>query len=385
MVKTELLSAFGLNEQILLADGSPLTLQEAVRVLPNQRLVCKALWQKQLVYAKFFVGNRAATHAKRDADGASTLMTAGIATPPLLYQQIDTSLCVLVYEAIMPSENMAYAWQHLEQSKRLVLAQNIVRTVAQHHNANLLQSDMHLKNFLLKEDVIYTLDGDGIRQFPALKINQAVDNFCVLLSKFDVLDIDVWLIQLIETYQQARGNGYNLEVDEVKRSIKAYRKWAVIKYAEEKVFRQCTDVHVSRHVDRFVAISSQFSHLDIPQDSQSLDVLIDSQPRLKSGNTCTVSLVHIKSIGVVIKRYNIKNLFHCISRLLRQTRASASWENAHRLQLLGLPTPKPIALIEKRRFGLRGKAYFLSEYIDAPDAATFFADTKDKTSACKID
>jgi hypothetical protein len=93
-----------------------------------------------------------------------------------------------------------------------------------------------------------------------------------------------------------------------------------------------------------------------------------------------VSLAEIDGIKTVIKRYNIKSFWHGINRACRQTRAAGSWANAHRLNILGIATPKPIALIEERFGYFRGKAYFLSEYLDAPDASTFFAQIKNKKS-----
>jgi tRNA A-37 threonylcarbamoyl transferase component Bud32 len=77
---------------------------------------------------------------------------------------------------------------------------------------------------------------------------------------------------------------------------------------------------------------------------------------------------------VVVKRYNIKNFWHGVNRALRLTRAAISWANAHRLLMYGIATAAPIALLEKRCGVIRRQAYFLAEYIEAPDAAEFFAD-----------
>jgi tRNA A-37 threonylcarbamoyl transferase component Bud32 len=72
-------------------------------------------------------------------------------------------------------------------------------------------------------------------------------------------------------------------------------------------------------------------------------------------------------------------LGHAIGRLFRKSRAAISWSNAHRLTLLGIATPKPIALLEQRRLTwLRGKAYFLSEFVDAPDVKNYFTLTTNK-------
>jgi tRNA A-37 threonylcarbamoyl transferase component Bud32 len=88
----------------------------------------------------------------------------------------------------------------------------------------------------------------------------------------------------------------------------------------------------------------------------------------------------VENVLLVIKRYNIKSFWHGVARALRQTRAAASWANAHRLTLLGIATPKPIALIEQRYFGLRGKAYFISEYLEAPDAEMFFEQQQEQAT-----
>jgi tRNA A-37 threonylcarbamoyl transferase component Bud32 len=60
--------------------------------------------------------------------------------------------------------------------------------------------------------------------------------------------------------------------------------------------------------------------------------------------------------------------------MLRQTRASVSWSNAHLLQMLGIPTATPLALIERRWGLLRREGYFFAEYVDGPDIGEIFAD-----------
>ena len=114
---------------------------------------------------------------------------------------------------------------------------------------------------------------------------------------------------------------------------------------------------------------------------QIYDDWIASAIILKNGNTCTVASKTVDQTNLVIKRYNIKSISHAIGRLFRKSRAAISWSNAHRLSLLGIATPKPIALFEQRRMGwLRGKSYFLSELLDAPDVKAYFAITLNKES-----
>ena len=93
---------------------------------------------------------------------------------------------------------------------------------------------------------------------------------------------------------------------------------------------------------------------------------------LKKGNSSTVIRIKIDEHDLVVKRYNIKNISHRLRRFLRPSRALHSWKSAHLLQMLGIATPMPVAILE-RRFGyFRSKAYFVYEHIDGPNAIDFF-------------
>jgi tRNA A-37 threonylcarbamoyl transferase component Bud32 len=368
-----------------LADSSVFTCQQVVRIVPQKRLVCRGLWQGRAVYAKLFIGSNADKYARRDANGLALLGAAKINTPQLLYQgeALDKSTQVLIFVAIEPADTAEAVWPTISHGARFALAKKLVAEVAQHHNAGLLQTDLYLKNFLVADETIYTLDGDGIRQFIQLKDDQALQNLAILLSKFDVLHIEKWQKELAEIYSDTRTWRKVAEPKKLAAAANLHRLKAASNYADKKVFRQCTDVNVATKSSAlgglFYAASSD-TNTKIPTNIADLDALMQPQKLLKSGNTCTVALAEISGKKIVIKRYNIKNFWHGLSRAFRQTRAAVSWANAHRLMLLNIATAKPIALIESRKFGcLRGKAFFLAEYIDAPDVAQYFAQTQNKT------
>jgi tRNA A-37 threonylcarbamoyl transferase component Bud32 len=122
----------------------------------------------------------------------------------------------------------------------------------------------------------------------------------------------------------------------------------------------------------------------MPNNVSAIDALMQPQNLLKNGNTCTVALTEMEGKKIVIKRYNIKSFWHGVSRAFRQTRAAISWANAHRLNILGIATAQPIALIEQRKLGfIKGKAYYLAEFIDAPNVDEYFAKTQSKTERAK--
>ncbi|MDP2154046.1 MAG: lipopolysaccharide kinase InaA family protein [Methylotenera sp.] len=370
-----ILSTFGIESaRVALTNGTELEIVAVVRLVPGRRVVCRAQWNGQYVYAKFFAGKKAHYYCERDKLGVGLLIQHNIKTPPLLFadklKQIDAE--VLVFAEIKPSENAEVVWRASDSNKRFDLAVRLVLELAGHHRAHLLQTDLYLKNFLVSDDSIYTLDGDGVRHYSKLSRQCALANLATLLSKFDVLDVQAWLVDLLKVYADASARHTLPSHPHMLRLINHKRKGAANRYADAKVFRKCTDVEVDQTSRHFQAISTQFPLIQSSMVSEKLDDLINTQTLLKSGNTCTVALANIENVPLVIKRYNIKNIWHGIARALRKTRASASWANAYRLTLLGIATPKPIALIEQRYFGLRGKAYFVSEYLEAPDANLFF-------------
>lgn len=372
-----------------LADLTLLTCQKIVRVVPQKRVVCQGLWQGKDVYAKLFFGKNAKKYAARDAAGVKWLIDANIDTPPMLHQgeALEEKVQVLIFEAIEPANNVEQIWQDLNLTQRLTLAKKVVVEVAKHHDANLLQTDLYLKNFLVSENKIYTLDGDGVRKFVSLSHQQILQNLAVIWSKFDILDIEKWQTILADTYAKTSTRNIVLEPDKVASMANQHRLRAATQYADRKVFRQCADVNIFTTKNLLVAVSGD-ADIKIPMQLTELDDLIQPHNLLKDGNTCTVALAEIDHKKIVIKRYNIKSFWHSISRAFRPSRAAASWANAHRLNILGIASAQPIALFEQRKFsflagGLRGKAYFLAEYLDLPDVAEYFAQTQDKVQCAE--
>ena len=87
----------------------------------------------------------------------------------------------------------------------------------------------------------------------------------------------------------------------------------------------------------------------------------------KTGGAATVARVEQGQRVLVVKRYNIKNIMHWLKRFWRPSRAWHSWREGHRLSVLGIATPQPLAVLENRWLGLRGSAWLISEYCGEQD------------------
>jgi tRNA A-37 threonylcarbamoyl transferase component Bud32 len=436
-----------LDQPLLLKDGGTLTLNAVTRYLPGKRLAGFANWQNEEVFVKLFFGESAYRYAKRDCQGLQRLSAANILAPTVLwFGQVQANVVSddVVYALILQKLSMLEDIELMMQSEatseklRLDLANALIMTVASHHHAGLLQQDLFLKNFLWSSDPsqtdcantknspihhkhIFTLDGDGIKTFGVLTKRRALQNLCMLFSKFDVIDVKTHLADWLSLYAQKRGWQSVPNEAAIWRTSLAMRQKVAAHYADKKVFRPCTDVPLNevRNVglrDKSNQFASQKTdatksftqytlnilngflqtHLKLRREyvtwasaitEQKLDKALAS-PIFKSGNTCTVGLIQMPMCDanaqhrapLVIKRYNIKSGFHAVARSLRSTRAAISWANAHRLMQLGLKANLPVALLELRSFfGLfASKSYFLMAYIDAPDVGAYFAQTQDK-------
>lgn len=363
---------FGLR----LDDGSLLQVEAVVRRVPAKRVVGRGVLNGKPVYAKCFIGPRAAQYAARDKRGATWLAEAGLATPALLLESaiVQQGASVLVYEAISAS-NAEQVWQATPEDQRLPLAMRLVEAVAAHHRAGLLQTDLYLKNFLVDGDAIHTLDGDGIRRLSGLgRRGKRLNNLAVLLSKLDVAPIGAWVPALLQQYASVM-NEPPPEFSEMQRRITRFWQQEMQDYAR-KVQRTCTDVRTLSTATGYIAINRLYDSPGLHAALLAPDALLDGPgiSRLKSGNTCTVAATEIDQRKLVIKRYNIKSFWHGLGRAWRPSRAVVSWANAFRLQLKGIATPVAVAVMERRRWGFRQEAYLLTEFVDARDAVEFFAD-----------
>jgi tRNA A-37 threonylcarbamoyl transferase component Bud32 len=364
-----------------LTDGSEFVCEQVVRVLPGRRLVCRGAWNGRAVFAKLFFGKSAASYARRDREGSQWLHSAQVLTPDLLHSaELAQKISVLIYAAIENTQNAEHYW-HERPQLHDVLTMELVATIAKHHGAGLIQTDLHLKNFLIQDQFagelkVYTLDGDGIRKMGRLGIKcKRLRNLATLFSKFDVMN-DVSIPELYHQYCSAMGVPYTKRaMTRIIQLTRRIRDQVNRAYADKKVFRTCTDVTVQKSFRCFRAVAADV--LINPQTVNLDSYLADFKANLKNGNTCTVGLAQLAEHQVVIKRYNIKNWWHALMRALRPSRAAVSWANAHRLLISNIVTPKPLALIEERWGCLRGRAYFLSVYVDAPDVAKFYVQNTD--------
>jgi tRNA A-37 threonylcarbamoyl transferase component Bud32 len=366
---------------ISLADAAgpaDLQLLSLLRVLPGQRYVGAGVWRGRPVLAKLLVGSKAARHFQRELNGVKLLAAQGLTTPLLLADGLkEGEGGWLLFEFLEDAESLGDAWQQVESLPVLADEQSAVLgdalgAIAQLHSKGLWQEDLHLDNLLRHGGELYLIDGAGICAETAgqpLSRQKVLENLGVFFAQLPK-SLEPFTEELLVYYLLSNGE-HALPLEALQKQIDKVRAWRLRDYLI-KVGRECTLFAVQRGAFALRAIRREEEAAMAPVLEQA-DALLDQGHLYKTGGAASVGKVEVAGRKLVIKRYNIKNFAHWLKRFWRPSRAWHSWREGNRLAFLGIATPKPLAVLEKRFLWLRSRAYLITEYLPGPDIIERFA------------
>lgn len=351
--------------RVVLGDGQELTMLHLLRVLPGKRIVGEAEYSGKRVLAKLFVASGSERHWQQECSGIEAFRASGLPTPEVFAAApLAGGGHAILTEFFTDAESLSATWcraSHLGVGDVSALAVLFpaLDMLARMHQAGLVQEDLHLGNFLRTTDALLVIDGDSVKVFAKpLAATIAAGNLGMLLAQLPA-SWDAACGRLLSIYKQFGGVAAISEAD-LHAAIDRARCWRLKDFLG-KCVRDCSLFAVSRTATRFSSVLRE-SRDRLALLLAAPDRSLDAGVRLKSGNTCTVARVALPDGEVVIKRYNLKNIGHALSRCWRPSRAWHSWREAHRLQLLGIATPTPLALIEDRLGPLRRRAWLVTEF-----------------------
>jgi tRNA A-37 threonylcarbamoyl transferase component Bud32 len=358
--------------RVALGDGRELLVVRLLRVLPGKRVVGESRLDGRRLLAKLFIDKDSARHWQREHLGIEALAAAGIATPAAVAAQpLPGGGHVLLTDFLDGATTVLEHWQALAGSSpgnptAIALLTPAFRLLGQLHRAGLSHDDLHLGNFLQHGDCLYLIDGDAVATAAApLGEKAAARDLAMLVAQLP----RTWDEQLAPLLDAYRAGGAQLPGPSTRaRALRRERAWRLRDYLD-KTGRDCSLFKVERSLHRFAAVVRAEADTLAPLLADP-DRWIADGTALKRGNTCTVARVELGGRTLVIKRYNLKHLGHAISRAWRPTRAWHSWREGHRLDLFGIPTPKPLALVEERWGPLRARAWLVTEYCAGPNLLT---------------
>jgi len=366
---------------IALADAAgpaELQLLSLLRVLPGQRYVGAGIWRGRPVLAKLLVGSKAPRHFQRERAGVQLLAEQGLTTPRLLAEGLrEGEGGWLLFEFLDRAQSLGDAWKSVENLPPLADEQTAVlgealAAVGQMHAKGIWQEDLHLDNLLRQDGKLYLIDGAGIRVEQAgkpLSRLRVLENLGVFFAQLPK-SLEPFTEELLVYYLLSNGE-HGLPVEALQKQIDKVSSWRLKDFLI-KVGRDCSLFSVSDGPFGLRAIRREEESAMQPVLAKA-DTLIDSGHLYKTGGAASVAKTQVGSREFVIKRYNIKNFAHWLKRFWRPSRAWHSWREGNRLMFLGIATPKPLAVLERRFLWLRRQAYLVTEYLPGPDIIERFA------------
>jgi tRNA A-37 threonylcarbamoyl transferase component Bud32 len=350
---------------------SSLEMLEVFRVLPRKRLVCLARWQGVLVVAKlFFAQGRWSQHLVREEQGIKALMNAGVKTADLLArgETNDKACGLLLLKYLDNSENLGARCLRANETEKQAIITKVIGLIAQCHSLGFLQKDIHLNNFLLRNDEIYLLDAGELEQNSVgIDSVNSMGNLAMFLAQFPVSN-DALVPALYESYKKQRPVVDWSNDTAVFRALLRKKRAQRLKIILKKLYRETSANAFKRDWNHYIVYERSLESESLQAFLANPDHFIEQGSIIKNGRSATVAIVDIAGTQYVLKRYNIKSLWHRIRRLFRPSRAWVCWRNAHILEMLGITTAKPLLMMEWRFGSLRREAYFLCEYVPGEDA-----------------
>jgi len=344
-----------------------LTCTALLREIAGRRQVYTGLWNNKDVIVKIFSHKiRAKQHLKREWRGLNLLRSRGLNCPEaLFYGKTKNNKWVLVTEKIANSSTVLELFSTAKnKEEKLNLLMQVGGELAKQHKDGVLQKDLHLGNFLLAENKIFALDFAQMRFYPTEIPRKKSISQLALLECYLSDDRTDAAEKLREEY--ALGRKWQLN-EQDKTSL---QKWLILhrKKGIRNELKKCLRTskrYVRVKTGNYVAVTDKnfCGAIKLSTLIKQVDMLMNKGQPFKDGNTCYVSRISWNNKDIVVKRYNHKGMFHSLCHTIKRSRARRCWVNGHRLLMLGISTPKPLAFIEEYRGPFVWKSYIITEYV----------------------
>ncbi len=348
------------------------------RTIPGRRAIYDAMWNDKSVVAKVFSHKiHARRHLRKEWQGLIQLQKLGLSSPkPLFYGRTEDGQWIIVLEKIAESATILDVLNEIaEKQKEIDLLIRVYRELAKQHSKGIFQKDLHLGNFLMAGNRIYTLDPSKMRflrhQVPRKK---SIFQLALLLCCLPTSDIRTTRV-ICEEYFNARGWHFD-KSDEalLKKQMVLYRRKGIRRALKKSLRTSRKYLKITNKQYSAVFEKGFCRESEALEFIEQLDVLMDSGQILKKGDSIYVSHIIWNNKNIVVKRYDHKGFIHSLRHTIKKSRARRGWLHGHRLRMLNISTPKPLAYIEQRKGLLIWQSYLITEYVEGQKLWHFLRD-----------
>ncbi len=350
---------------------------ELLREIAGKREVYDGIWDDKAVIVKIFLDPvSAGRHFKKEWRGLKKLQKLGLnSAKPLFYGRGKNNSWVIVSENIVGAETVLSAMQQCQtKDAKVELVLKVTSELARGHVKGVIQKDLHLGNFLIKDGRIYALDpGQMSFSSKALSRRKSLYNLGALAMSLPNYDKQN-LRNLCEKYFAEREWKFHSK-DE-----KAFEKYLLksekrcLRHSQKKCMRTSKRTLKLVTSDYNCVFERPFCDNINPHEFiEQIDTLMDKGDILKNSNTCYISRFDYNNKDIVVKRYNYKGPINLIRRNFKTSRARRNWLHANLLISVKIGTPRPFGFIEKKKGHFIWQSYYISKYTDAMNLYAFLA------------
>jgi tRNA A-37 threonylcarbamoyl transferase component Bud32 len=359
-----------------------------LRTIPGRRKVYDALWKDRNVIVKVFSHSiNARHHLKREWQGLREMVKRNLNSPaPLFYGKTEDDQWAIVVEKINNSSTALDIFNKtMDKSAKLDLLILVCKELARQNSKGVLQKDLHLGNFILQRAKLYALDAAKMRFLSReIGLKKSISQLVLLAGYLPESDKES-ITQLCQEYFKARSWHFGKMQEALfQKQLSIYRKWGV-RYGLRKCLRTSRK-HLRIKADGCLAVFDRDFCVEAEAHNfiKQIDELVDKGQVIKSGDTSCVSRLSFNGRDIVVKRYNHKGIIHSLRHTIKRSRAQRGWLHAHRLRMLQIATPQPLAYIEQRRGLLLWRSYLITEYIQGQMLYYFLRDSSTSEEAHSI-
>lgn len=334
---------------IVLPDSSVLLCTDMLRLLPGKRMVMRAEHRGNTVLAKLFFDTR---HLQKELEGYALLRKTGVATPTLLVDERIEQGGICLYQFIDHAVPLDTLWQQSGTAKKLSLLKKLLPALQLCYQQQVLQKDLHLGNFLWRDDTVWVLDPASCSTFKTAAEQQG--NLALLLAQLPFAD---WQPALGIMHEQFPALG---DADLTRQAQQCWQQRQA--HYLQKMFRECSDVADLSAGNLRILCRRTLLTDTLAARLRDPATLMTGATVLKNGNSAKVFLTEIDGRKLVVKQYINKDWLRKIRRAFRPSRAARSWYFSHAFSFAGIAVPAPVALVEQKSGPVVTSAWYICEY-----------------------
>ncbi len=265
------------------------------------------------------------------------------------------------------------------------LARALGQLLAQMHDAGVRHNDLHAGNVLVRLDAeerpeLFLIDLNDVHLGSCLNRRQGFANLVILNHWFVLQATRAERLRFWLSYLRARpalfGGRTCTEDPQIRRFIRHLESatWRSLYRLWERRDRRCVvNNRYYRRLDGPLATGHALTQVSA---ELTAELLADPDApfrradavRLKDSATSTVvefsGCVAGRRVALIYKRFQVKRASTPWSSLVRKPPALRSWRMGQACYERGVPTPRPLLVLHRRRGGLLHEGYLLTEKIE---------------------